>query len=265
MFYLYIGALDSDYPSFTIDALAIGGYKNGNRIQGYAPFHGYLQSVYVGGWDVFSKLQQRQDINFNWYRNVTSSQYLSIPMLNPMTVMSKNAYMTLALTSSRRPLHILFKFRTRQQNGVILFSKDATSMFFAVELVVGHVMLRFNNRHKTFYKRIPRRIDDNEWHDVEIRQPADRSSGKSWYTIRVDNVTSKMSIYSFSVFNVMNYVVVGGLPADISTANGAIYQDIHSTNGFIGCLASVYINSVLIDASAANHQLIRAGSCQGMY
>ena len=106
-----------------------------------------------------------------------------------------------------------------------------------------------------------RRLNDNEWHTVDIQQ-----SGPQIFRIRVDDdipvsVNRPASIHNFDI---TDHLYVGSVPEN---KYGTMNQLINSRNGFGGCLATLKVDGklyVLPDEAVSSSHLVVAG-CTGKY
>ncbi|XP_069108101.1 uncharacterized protein [Argopecten irradians] len=240
-----IGYLDNDYPSFTIDNIHIGNTRNSQSIPGFIPYSGYLQGVKIGNVYVFDVLRSQSDVSINWLYNVTSSASLSLPVFNPITVLSEDSFLTIPFTSPAGRFHVMFKLRSRKATGVVMLCQGDSGMSLYVELILGHVLVGIIGTHKNYSRRVPRSVNDDRWHDIEIRE-LDTDVGKSKYFIRVDDVPIYINTFNTPAFN-FNNMYLGGVSRDLLKDNTAVGRALHSQTGFVGCLSSLYVNRITPD------------------
>lgn len=79
---------------------------------------------------------------------------------------------------------IIFQFKTREANGLILFNAGREHDFIAVELVNGHVHYVFDLGDGAVRVRDTSRskLNDGKWHTVSIGRPASKR-----HTLAVDD------------------------------------------------------------------------------
>ncbi|OWF43128.1 uncharacterized protein LOC110460116 [Mizuhopecten yessoensis] len=254
------GYLDSDYPSFTIDKVNIGNYRRIQSVPGFLPYSGYMQSVNIGGVYVFDVLRSQSDVTIDWFTNVTSSSILNFPVFNPITVLSQDAYLRIALPVSAQRFHVVLKLRTDRSTGVVMVCEDSTGMLLYIEIVLGHVLAGFLGNNRKYSRRIAQLVDNSQWHTIEVREQ-ERAVGQSKYSIRVDNVINNMSTFNTPAFNVTQ-MYLGGVPVSMIKGSSAIGTAIHSKIGFVGCLSSVYVNSQTPDLRRhTSNPAILTGTC----
>lgn len=76
------------------------------------------------------------------------------------------------------------QFKTREQNGLVLYNGGKGHDFIAVELVNGHIHYLFNLGDKTIRIRDNAKsgLNDNKWHSVSIGRPRVKQ-----HTLQVDD------------------------------------------------------------------------------
>lgn len=223
---------------------------------------GYLQNVYFDDVDLFAKLYQQPDLNVIWYTDIGVGQTPPIPIYNPVTITSREAYMMLTPLPKVGNLHITFKFRTSQPDGVILFNKGRQGKFIAVELVGGYLVFAYNNGYRTSTNRINKKIDDNEWHTFEVREVR-QSNGNRVYQARVDDVLRTIPIAGTDDLELSGHnLYLGGLSENMFNLNAFVKSTLSSTTGFMGCLASVHLNTGTPDFQKYASSAILLDTCQ---
>ncbi|XP_060080041.1 uncharacterized protein LOC132559439 isoform X2 [Ylistrum balloti] len=223
---------------------------------------GYLQNVYFDDVDLFAKLHQQPNLNIIWYTNITVGQNPPIPIYNPVTITSREAYMMLTPLPKVGNLHITFKFRTSQPDGVILFNKGRKGKFIAVELVGGYLVFAYNNGYRTSTNRINKKADDNQWHTFEVREVR-QTNGNRVYQARVDDVLRTIPIAGTDDLGLSGHnLYLGGLSENMFNLDAFVKSTLSSTTGFMGCLASVHLNTGTPDFKKYASSAILLDSCQ---
>ena len=101
------------------------------------------------------------------------------------TILSKNTFVGLSPFKSFSTLNIYFQFKTKEPNGLIVFSGGKRSDYLAVELASGHiyVFLQMKSELIKIKDGAKSSFSDNRWHTVSIRQPT-----RKIYTLQVDDI-----------------------------------------------------------------------------
>lgn len=101
------------------------------------------------------------------------------------TILSKNTFIGLSPFKSFSTLNIYFQFKTKEPNGLIVYSGGRKTDYMAVELASGHiyVFLQMKSELIKIKDGAKSSFSDNRWHTVSIRQP-------TWkiYTLQVDDI-----------------------------------------------------------------------------
>ena len=100
------------------------------------------------------------------------------------TILSKNTYVGLSPFKAFSSIHIHFQFKTKEPNGLIIFSGGKKSDYLAVELASGHIYVFFQMKSELIKIKDGAKssFSDNRWHTVTIKQPT-----RKIYTLQVDD------------------------------------------------------------------------------
>lgn len=101
------------------------------------------------------------------------------------TILSKSTFVGLSPFKSFSTLNIYFQFKTKEPNGLIVYSGGKRNDYLAVELASGHiyVFLQMKSEMIKIKDGAKSSFSDNRWHTVSIRQPTYKI-----YTLQVDDI-----------------------------------------------------------------------------
>eukprot|EP00118_Oscarella_pearsei_P027554 m.311145 g.311145 ORF g.311145 m.311145 type:complete len:1210 (+) comp60993_c0_seq1:90-3719(+) len=146
--------------------------------------------------------------------------------------------------------HMQARLRTTWPKGLILYSQSLSgSSWIRLELINGTIHFAYQSIvGETIHMEGSSRIDDNEWHAVDIAQAKQRlvMSVKSSLGAPVASNATLPSARHLQVFD--NVVYVGGVPKflyEMTSSNGV---------GFIGCLQQVTVNGIDVISQAKAKQ-----------
>ncbi|XP_052272196.1 neurexin-1-like [Dreissena polymorpha] len=177
-----------------------------------------------------------------------------------VTFESQESYVTLPhhLLQSHTPhFSLSFKFKTRQNSGLILYSGLNGPDFLAMEIDDGYLYYIYDmgGGSKRVHVNTPEPLNDNNWHDVSLFRPQ-----MDQQQIRVDSNPSTvedMKGYSARHFDLKGPLYIGGL---VKTRFNTLSTKISSRYGFLGCMAALDINSQRIDILDAANFVESSGS-----
>ena len=128
-----------------------------------------MHNVYFDSVDIFDELRNFQGGHYPYWI-FTQKEYDHWDF-SPVTFASHESYVQLPTLRVGNQLHMIFKFKTSQPDGVILFNKGQGNKFVAIELINGYLHFKYNNGYKNVNTKIPTpRLDDNQWHIFEVQE-----------------------------------------------------------------------------------------------
>ncbi|KAH3752063.1 hypothetical protein DPMN_186673 [Dreissena polymorpha] len=137
-------------------------------------------------------------------------------------------------------MKILFKFKTRESNGLILYNSGSGSDAIAVEMSNGQLRLAYNIGGRNQFTVVPTgQLNDNMWHTVQVAL-----NERSQFTVRVDGENVQVS--TSGSLSLAGTLYIGGLPQAMFS-RPEVASLIESRKGFRGCLASVDLNGAVPD------------------
>lgn len=146
--------------------------------------------------------------------------------------------------SSRRDL-IRFRFKTNQENGVLLYSRGSQEDYIALQLVENRLLLNINlgsrkiGKDKETSLTLGSLLDDNVFHEVFIER--DRRS----LNLSVDRVMIRDRIEGeFHKLDLDRVLYIGGVP---NIEKGLVIYD-----NFKGCIENLYLNHTNVIAAFNN-------------
>ncbi|XP_056383405.1 neurexin-2-beta isoform X12 [Hyla sarda] len=164
------------------------------------------------------------------------------PLLaDPVVFRSGPAYLALPRLQAYASMHLLFMFRGRHPDGLLLYNGGQGPDFIAVELVKGYIHYVFDlgNGPSLMKGNSERPLNDNQWHSVAVS----RDPGNA-HTLRIDGRTVTQHSTGASNLDLKGELYIGGLPRNMYAT---LPKLVASRDGFQGCLASVDLNGRLPD------------------
>ncbi|KAK3601345.1 hypothetical protein CHS0354_011952 [Potamilus streckersoni] len=215
---------------------------------------GFMQNFMYEDKDLFDLLK-KQTTSVFW---ITDYDDTIQPTYKPVTVTSSDTYFLLTPMTVGLTMNILFKFKTKETNGLILYNKGTGNDVIAVELSNGMIRLAYNLGGDDRFVLVPTKmpLNDNEWHTVRIIL-----NEKGQISAKVDDAVYDVSTSSGDGrLDLTDSLYIAGLPAEMFQ-RGRIRNLIESRQGFRGCLASMDLNGAVPDLInfAKDKSLIREG------
>ncbi|KAM8946466.1 neurexin-2-beta isoform 11-T11 [Pelodytes ibericus] len=164
------------------------------------------------------------------------------PLLaDPVVFRSGPAHLALPRLQAYASMHLLFMFRGRHPDGLLLYNGGQGPDFIAVELVKGYIHYVFDlgNGPSLMKGNSERPLNDNQWHSVAVS----RDPGNA-HTLRIDGRTVTQHSTGASNLDLKGELYIGGLPRNMYVT---LPKLVASRDGFQGCLASVDLNGRLPD------------------
>ncbi|XP_063294599.1 neurexin-2-beta isoform X8 [Pelobates fuscus] len=164
------------------------------------------------------------------------------PLLaDPVVFRSGPAHLALPRLQAYASMHLLFMFRGRHPDGLLLYNSGQGPDFIAVELVKGYIHYVFDlgNGPSLMKGNSERPLNDNQWHSVAVS----RDPGNA-HTLRIDGRTVTQHSTGASNLDLKGELYIGGLPKNMYAS---LPKLVASRDGFQGCLASVDLNGRLPD------------------
>ncbi|MEW8547678.1 MAG: LamG domain-containing protein [Candidatus Thiodiazotropha sp.] len=235
-----VGIIGGENYNLKIDRIRFGSLGESSGVNNYI---GYLQNFIYDGRELLGELR-RQNTNVIW---IEDKRYDNLPLLTykPVTVTTSDTHFRLPTMRVGRTMKILFKFKTLESTGVILYNTGIGKDVIAVELSNGLLRLAYNlgGRNMDTTVGTPYKLNDNKWHTVQISLNEDGQ-----FTVKVDataqDVTTsdgngRLDLQSGTLY-------IAGLPEDMFRRT-VVTDLIESRKGFRGCLASMDINGAVPD------------------
>ncbi|CAL1547650.1 unnamed protein product [Lymnaea stagnalis] len=222
------------------------------------PFIGYLQNFYFSDIDVFSKINSAGGGNFSTGTNVTPI------IFNDVTFTSYQTHLVLQPQYLASGLDINFIFKTKDPNGVILFSEGKDNQLFAVELFNGQLHVKVDIPGKAPLRistPVGRSLNDGNWHSLSLMTHT--VDGHKQLIMTVDDLRSTNTYSLLDQINLQGPLYLGGITEALYQKQN-IKEFLSSKAGYRGCLASVGLGKTNPDLYALgqsqNVNILR--SCQ---
>ena len=161
-----------------------------------------------------------------------------------MTITSSDTFFQLPSLNIGRTLKILFKFKTRESNGIILYNTGVGNDVLAIELSNGELRLAYNLGGRNMARRVPTpyKLNDNRWHTVQI---ALNELGQ--FTAKVDSTPVHVTTSDGDGrLDLTGALYIAGLPEQMFR-DSRVTNLIKSRKGFRGCLASMDLDGAVPD------------------
>lgn len=172
---------------------------------------------------------------------------------DPVTFTTRESHLTLPAWESVKQGTISFKFRTNEQNGLLLMNvgKAMNTDMFAVEILNGHVYMHIDLGSGAAKVRVSRRrVDDGTWHDFVLRRNGREGKvavDSGWNEYRTAGESTQLELDSpmylggtGPAYNGINW------PPAVWTAT--------LRQGFVGCLRDLNLNAKPVDIAGYARQ-----------
>jgi neurexin len=229
---------------------------NGNYI-------GYLQNFFYNERDMFEYLQSLPPDYYNVQWLYLNGR-LPVQTYLPVTISSHETYVRLASMRLTLRHRILFKFRTTESSGLIMYHDGNNNEFMAVELDNGRIRYLFDmgGGPTDIPVNTPNKLNDGKWHVVEIMRMSETQ-----HRVRVDETATTVSAQGgeYELDLAGGSLYIAGLPAGMFKRSH-IQNVLKSRQGFMGCLASLDLNGAVVNLKkhALNNQFV-IGECLVKY
>ncbi|CAL4184396.1 unnamed protein product, partial [Meganyctiphanes norvegica] len=141
--------------------------------------------------------------------------------------------LTKEIVASKRD-EIRFRFKTTEPDAVLLYSRGTQGDYFSLQLLKNRMNLNINLGSKlTTSLAVGSLLDDNAWHDVEIRRN-ERNITFLVDRVRVDDLIKG----DFNRLDLNRKLYIGGIPT--------MQKGINSRFNFTGCMENLFINGTAI-------------------
>lgn len=171
---------------------------------------------------------------------------------DPVTFTTRESHLTLPTWESAKQGSISFKFRTNEQNGLLVINIGSTNTdMFAVEILNGHVYMHIDLGSGAAKVRVSRRrVDDGTWHDFVLRRNGREGKvavDSGWNEFRSGGDSTQLELDSpmylggtGPAYNGINW------PAAVWTAT--------LRQGYVGCLRDLNLNGKAVDIAGYARQ-----------
>jgi leucine-rich repeat transmembrane neuronal protein 1/2 len=157
-----VGIIGGENYKLLIDRIKFGavgdtGEFNANN------FIGYMQNFIYNDMELF-ELLKKQNPYSQWLVNMT---YDNLPLItyNAVTITTSGSYFQLPDLFGLN-MKIVFKFKTRESNGLILYNAGTGNDLTAIELSNGKIRLVLGGKNKCTVVLSHSQVNDNTWHTV---------------------------------------------------------------------------------------------------
>lgn len=156
------GVIPAENFQLLIDKIKFGSFEGGGN------YIGYLQNFLYDDKELFTLMRQ-QTSDHNWIVQFPFDE-LPTPTYKPVTIASSDAFVRLASMRIGLTMKILFKFKTTESNGLILYNSGTGNDVIAIELSNGRIRLAYNLGGSNMFTIVPtvNMLNDNKWHTVQV-------------------------------------------------------------------------------------------------
>ena len=130
---------------------------------------GYMQNFIYDNREILGELKKQPNTNVIWITNVN---WENVPLITykPVTVSTADAHFQLPSLKPGLSMKLMFKFKTREQNGLMLYNAGPGDDVIAIELSNGKLRLAYNLGMKNMFTMgpSPKLLNDNMWHTVQV-------------------------------------------------------------------------------------------------
>ncbi|XP_052237025.1 neurexin-1a-like isoform X2 [Dreissena polymorpha] len=231
------GVMGGENYKLYIDRIMLGSQGNKGEHRGANNYIGYMQNFIYDDKEIFN-LMRSQNTNSNMQWIVEPFDKIPLLTYKPITVTSSETYFQLPSISSKRTLKIIFKFKTRESNGLILYNSGSDAI--AVEMSNGHLRLAYTIDGRNHFTVVPTgQLSDNMLHTVHVAL-----NERGQFTVRVDG--ENVHVSTSGSLSLAGTLYIGGLPQAMFS-RPEVASLIESRKGFRGCLASFDLNGAVPD------------------
>ncbi|XP_053386148.1 uncharacterized protein LOC123539409 isoform X3 [Mercenaria mercenaria] len=234
-----VGVIGGENYQLFIDEIKFGAVGSTGSLKAN-DYIGYMQNFIYDDQELFSQLKE-QNSNSKWIINMPIDE---LPLLTykPVTLTTSETYFQLPTLYESRTMKIMFKFKTRESNGLILYHTGEGNDVIAIELSNGQVRLAFNLGGRNMFTVVPTKmLNDNMWHTVIV------SLRNGQFSVRADNENIDVTTSDGDRrLDLSGSLYIGGLPASMFSSP-KVDNLIESKKGFRGCLASMDLNGAVPD------------------
>ncbi|XP_052825988.1 uncharacterized protein LOC106882798 isoform X1 [Octopus bimaculoides] len=224
------GHVDGKGFYFIMKRLDIASAKGGSPDGSY--FVGFLQNLFYNGHDVFS-MEQREPRTTLVFVNNTNR--LPSIVYNPITISNIKSFVRLPKLNSLGNI-IELMFKTKESSGILLFNNGMNNEFIALEIFKRNLWLVYDTgKNPTSIHLNSLDVSDDKWHSVKINFVTPQQI--------IAHVDGSEVIYNQQASDKLDLdgpLYLGGIPK--SLLKGKIAEQLSSTHGFKGCLASIHLN-----------------------
>lgn len=230
--------------ALSYSSIDIASKTQNNKFYQLNPFRGQMQQLIINGKSYFELINNGELENS--VNKTVSFLRADLPHKYPITIHNTKSWLALPKIDAFHMLIVQFHFKTKEENGLILYNSGQNSDYIAVELVNGqiHYIFSLGKESNVIKSRSKDKLNDNKWHLVTIWRPT-----KTNHELSVDSLIYKFSSTSneYSQFNLIDRLYVAGLRDQLEYQTLMSKSKISSYHGFKGCLASMEINGRVPD------------------
>lgn len=176
-----VGIIGGENYQLFIDRIKFGAVGTTGSLKAN-DYIGYMQNFIYDDLEIFSLLKG-QNSNGKW---IVKYPFDQLPLLTykPVTLTTSDTYLQLPTLFKSRTMKIMFKFKTRESNGLMLYHTGSDNDAIAIELSNGQVRLAYNFGGRDMFTSVDTpMLNDNMWHTLMV------SLKDNQFTLKVDSRT----------------------------------------------------------------------------
>ncbi|KAI8515076.1 Neurexin-2 [Branchiostoma belcheri] len=170
---------------------------------------------------------------------------------NPITFRDQASYVKLQTLEAYSSMNLVFKFKTTQPDGLIMYNGGDGNDFLALELVKGYLQYAFNlGDGATMMKGKSDMLNDNEWHEVKITRDENLN-----HRLTIDDLAVQKTTKGSKNLDLKGEMYVGGYPEQKYKELPLMVEARAKQLGYQGCLASINLDGKYPDLLKDNKRL----------
>ena len=258
---------------FTLDVNQIIVGKTDVREPASTTFYGNLLNFYFDGERLFDRFPSDIPVDATTPASTPAPDFITPPQpgrplvpIDPITLPPGFFhYIRIPLIQIGADSRIRFLFKTRDGNGVLLYTSRAGGSFLGVELVDGQLIVVSNGGRGPRYLELPSgspSLADGQWHELDLTR-----AGPNRFLVRVDQQEIGRLYYPTVPITDHEQIYIGGVPESLIDH---LPSSMRSRKGFSGCMATLIINGhsynlQTIPSSSTSTSRITSGCSESRY
>jgi len=225
--------------SLIVTTYYIGGHSNEENYFSPSNFTGRIQQLILNGKNILEWIFLQ---HFKYDGNVKFQQVDDI-IYNSISFLSHHTYIQLPQMKIYNNIDIFFKFKTSEQDGLLLYNEGKNGEFIAIEIENGHIHYTVDMGYGpvTMKDNSKQSLSDDRFHSVWIQRPTRFSQ-----VLIIDNFhkVSSSGLGDNYFLNLNGFLHLGGVTPEMIKR---LPEAVKTRVGFQGCFSNLEINNEAID------------------